>query len=172
MRRLELDSTHRLRNLGVSGTAVLLRHQQGRLFGRMEALGFPLQQDAFLRTLTADVLKSSEIEGEKLDVEQVRSSIARRLGLDIGGLIPVDRTVEGVVELTLDATRGFQKPLTPKRLFGWHAGLFPTGRRGMTRMRAGAWRDDVSGLMQVVSGAIGREHIHYEAGGPRGSTRR
>ena len=129
----------------------------------MEALGFPLQQDAFLRTLTADVLKSSEIEGEKLDVEQVRSSIARRLGLDIGGLIPVDRTVEGVVEMTLDATRDFQKPLTPKRLFGWHAGLFPTGRRGMTRIRAGAWRNDVSGPMQVVSGAIGRERVHYEA---------
>src|SRR5579864_6780832 len=140
-----------------------VRHQQGRLIGHMEALGFNLQQEAVLQTLTADVLKSSEIEGEKLDAGQVRSSIARRLGMDIGALKPADRNVEGVVEMMLDATRHYDRPLTAERLFSWHASLFPTGRSGMTKIRAGAWRGDSTGPMQVVSGPIGKEHIHYEA---------
>jgi Fic family protein len=140
-----------------------VRHRQGRLTGHMEALGFNLRQEAVLATLTADVLKSSEIEGEKLDVKQVRSSIARRLGMDIGALQPADRDVEGVVEMMLDATRNYDKPLTASRLFDWHASLFPTGRSGMTRIRTGAWRDDSTGPMQVVSGPIGNERVHYEA---------
>lgn len=140
-----------------------VRHAQGKLAGRMGALGFPLQEEAVLRTLTEDVLKSSEIEGEVLDKDQVRSSIARRLGMDIGGLLPVDRDVEGVVEMMLDATQRYDAPLTEERLFDWHAALFPTGRSGMRRLRVGAWRDDTSGPMQVVSGPIGRERIHFEA---------
>ncbi len=139
------------------------RHQQGRLMGRMEGLGFNLQQEAELETLTADVLKSSEIEGEKLDFGQVRSSIARRLGLDIGALKPADRHVEGVVEMILDATRRFKEPLTTERLFGWNAALFPTGRSRMTKIKTGAWRNDSSGPMQVVSGPIGDEHVYFEA---------
>src|SRR5436305_1353051 len=110
-----------------------VRHRQGRLIGHMEALGFNLRQEAVLQTLTADVLKSSEIEGEKLDPEQVRSSIARRLGMDIGALKPADRNVEGVVEMMLDATRQYDQPLTADRLFAWHAALFPTGRSGMRK---------------------------------------
>src|SRR6266705_6276606 len=117
-------------------------HRQGRLIGHMEALGFSLRQEAVVQTLTADVLKSSEIEGEKLDVEQVRSSIARRLGMDVAGVDVVDRRVEGVVEMMLDATRNFDQRLTAQRLFGWHASLFPTGRSGMRKLRVGAWRDD------------------------------
>jgi Fic family protein len=140
-----------------------VRHRQGRLIGHMEALGFNLQQEAVLQTLTADVLKSSEIEGEKLDAEQVRSSIARRLGIDIGALKPADRHVEGVVEMMLDATRHYVRPLTAERLFAWHASLFPTARSGMTAIKVGAWRDDRTGPMQVVSGPIGKEHVHYEA---------
>jgi Fic family protein len=140
-----------------------VRHRQGRLLGRMEALGFDLRAEAVLQTLTEDVLKSSEIEGEILDKEQVRSSIARRLGMDIGALAPVDRDVEGVVEMMLDATQTYQAPLTDERLFAWHAALFPTGRSGMTKIIVGAWRDEASGPMQVVSGPIGREKVHYEA---------
>lgn len=140
-----------------------VRHRQGRLTGHMEALGFSLRQEAVLQTLTTDVLKSSEIEGEKLDADQVRSSIARRLGMDIGALKPADRNVEGVVEMMLDATRHYDQPLTAERLFAWHASLFPTGRSGMTKIRTGGWRDDSTGPMQVVSGPIGREHVHYEA---------
>jgi Fic family protein len=140
-----------------------VRHRQGRLIGHMEALGFNLQQEAVLQTLTADVLKSSEIEGEKLDAEQVRSSIARRLGMDIGALKPADRNVEGVVEMMLDATRHYDQPLTTERLFGWHAALFPTGRSGMIKISAGAWRNDKTGPMQVVSGPLGKEHVHFEA---------
>src|SRR5436190_11666452 len=116
-----------------------VRHRQGRLIGHMEALGFDLRQEAVLQTLTADVLKSSEIEGEKLDAGQVRSSIARRLGIDIGGLKPADRNVEGVVEMMLDATRHYDQLLTAERLFSWHASLFPTGRSGMSKIRVGAW---------------------------------
>src|ERR1017187_3907442 len=138
-----------------------VRHRQGRLVGHMEALGFNLQQEAVLETLTADVLKSSEIEGEKLDAEQVRSSIARRLGMDIGALKPADRNVEGVVEMMLDATGNYKQLLTNERLFSWHASLFPTGRSGMTKIRAGSWRDGSTGPMQVVSGPIGKEHVHF-----------
>jgi len=140
-----------------------VRHQQGRLLGNMEALGFNLRQEAVLQTLTEDVLKSSEIEGEKLDAAQVRSSIARRLGMDIGALKPADRNVEGVVEMMLDATRHYDQPLTDERLLAWHASLFPTGRSGMTKIKAGAWRDDSTGPMEVVSGPIGKEKVHFQA---------
>lgn len=131
--------------------------------GRMEGLGFPLQQEAALQTLTEDVVKSSEIEGERLDQSQVRSSIARRLGMDVGGVDVVDRQAEGVVEMMLDATRNYEQPLTAERLFAWHGALFPTGRRGMRKLRVGAWRDDRTGPMQVVSGPVGRERVHFEA---------
>lgn len=140
-----------------------VRHKQGRLLGRMERLGFPLKAEATLQTLTEEVVKSSEIEGEVLDRDQVRSSIARRLGMDIGALIPADRHVEGVVEMILDATEHYADELTAERLFGWHAALFPTGRSGMTKIVVGAWRTAESGPMQVVSGPIGRERVHYEA---------
>ena len=139
------------------------RHVQGRLVGQMEALGFRVKEEAVLRTLTEDVLKSSEIEGEKLDAEQVRSSVARRLGIDIGGLKPADRHVEGVVEMMLDATQRYEHPLTAERLFGWQASLFPAGRSGMHRITVGAWRDDRTAPMQVVSGPVGRERVHFEA---------
>jgi len=139
------------------------RHLQGRLVGQMEALGLKVREEAVLRTLTEDVLKSSEIEGEKLDADQVRSSVARRLGIDIGGLQPADRHVEGVVEMMLDATQQYDQQLTTERLFGWHASLFPTGRSGVHRIRVGAWRDDRTAPMQVVSGPVGRERVHFEA---------
>ena len=139
------------------------RHQQGRLIGQMEALGFKIREEAVLRALTDDVLKSSEIEGEKLDATQVRSSVARRLGMDIGGLKPADRNVEGVVEMMLDATQRYDHALTEERLFGWHASLFPTGRSGMHAIEVGAWRDDSTAPMQVVSGPVGRERVHFEA---------
>jgi Fic family protein len=147
----------------IAGRLGDVRHRQGRLVGRMEALGFSLREEAVLHTLTEDVLKSSEIEGEILDRDQVRSSIARRLGMDIGALAPADRNVEGVVELMLDATQHYDKALTKTRLFDWHAALFPTGRSGMVRITVGGWRDDKHGRMQVVSGAIGREKVHYQA---------
>jgi Fic family protein len=147
----------------LSETLVSVRHRQGRLIGHMEALGFSLRQEAVFHTLTSDVLKSSEIEGEKLDINQVRSSIARRLGIDIGGLRRVDRNVDGVVEMMLDATRRYEEPLTARRLFAWQASLFPGGRSGINRIRTGGWRDDRTGPMQVVSGAIGREKVHFEA---------
>lgn len=137
--------------------------EQGRLLGKMESLGFALRSEAHLRTLTEDVIKSSEIEGEVLEREQVRSSLARRLGLELGGLVTADRHVEGVVEMMLDATGQFDQPLTEARLCAWHAALFPTGYRGMNRIRVGAWRDDHTGPMQVVSGPIGKEKVHYEA---------
>jgi Fic family protein len=140
-----------------------VRHRQGRLVGNMEALGFKLRQDAVLQTLTVDVLKSSEIEGESLDTQQVRSSVARRLGMDIGALRPADRHVEGIVEMMLDATRHYDQPLTDERLFAWHASLFPAGRSGMAKIRVGAWRDDKMGPMQVVSGPFGKERVHYQA---------
>jgi len=140
-----------------------VRHRQGRLIGRMEALGFGLREEAVLRTLTDDVLKTSEIEGEKLNPEQVRSSIARRLGMDIGALTPADRNVEGIVELMLDATRKYDQPLTAERLFSWHAALFPTGRSGMTKITVGAWRDDRTGPLTVVSGPIAKEKVHFKA---------
>jgi Fic family protein len=139
------------------------RHRQGRLIGRMEALGFRLREEAVLNTLTQEVLKSSEIEGEILDIEQVRSSLARRLGVHIGALTPSDRHVEGIVEMMLDATQNYQDPLTEERLFGWQASLFLGGRSGIQKIKVGAWRDESSGPMQVVSGPIGKQRIHYEA---------
>lgn len=153
----------RWKNEVLAKPLVEVRHRQGLLIGHMGALGFNLRQEAVLQTLTADVLKSSEIEGERLDAEQVRSSIARRLGIDIGALKPADRNVEGVVEMMLDATRRYDRPLTTDRLFAWHAALFPTGRSGMRKIKAGAWRDDSHGPMQVASGAIGKERVHFEA---------
>lgn len=137
--------------------------EQGRLLGKMESIGFDLRSEAHLLTLTEDVVKSSEIEGEKLERDQVRSSIARRLGMDIAGLVPADRNVEGVVEMMLDATGNYGQALTDERLFDWHAALFPTGRSGMTKINVGMWRDDASGPMQVISGPMGRETVHYEA---------
>ena len=142
---------------------IAVRHRQGRFIGRMEAIGFPLRAEASLQSLTENVVKSSEIEGETLSREQVRSSLARRLGIEAGALTPADRHVEGVVEMMLDATQKYNAPLTARRLFNWHAALFPTGRSGMTRIRAGALRDDRNGPMQVVSGPVGREKVHYEA---------
>ncbi|MDZ4287634.1 MAG: Fic family protein [Prosthecobacter sp.] len=140
-----------------------VRHRQGRLLGRMEGLGFQLRAEAGLNTLTADVVKSSAIEGEMLNPEEVRSSIARRLGLDVGGAAPGNRDVEGIVEMMLDATQGYSQALSEERLFSWHAALFPTGRSGMRKITAGAWRPVEAGAMQVVSGPIGHERVHFEA---------
>lgn len=141
-----------------------IRHHQGRLIGRMESLGFSLQKEATLQTMTIEVLKSSEIEEVKLDPDQVRSSIARRLGMEIAGLIREDRDVEGVVEMAIDATQKFNEPLTDERLFGWHSALFPTGRSGMSKIVVGTWRtNELNDPMQVVSGAMGKEKIHFEA---------
>jgi Fic family protein len=140
-----------------------IRYEQGKLLGRMESLGFSLKQEASLHTLTNDIVKSSAIEGEILNPEEVRSSIARRLGMDIGGLLPTSRDVEGIVEIMLDATQHYQDPLTVERLFAWHCALFPTGRSGMRRITVGDWRSLSAGPMQVVSGPIGREKVHFEA---------
>ena len=140
-----------------------VRNTQGRLLGRMDGLGLPLRAQATLTTLTADVTKSSAIEGEFLNQEQVRSSIARKLGLDVAGMVSSSRDIDGIVEMMLDATQNFQQPLTCDRLFAWQAALFPTGRSGMTRITVGNWRTSESGPMQVVSGAIGRETVHFEA---------
>ncbi len=140
-----------------------IRHRQGHLLGRMEGIGFELKREASLSTLTNDVVKSIAIEGESLNPEEVRSSIARHLGINIAGLIPASRAVEGIVELMLDATQMFLKPLTKERLFEWHAALFPTGLSGMHRIAVGEWRRIDAGPMQVVSGSIGHEKIHFEA---------
>jgi Fic family protein len=140
-----------------------VRHIQGKLVGKMETLGFKLRNEAVLETLTMEVLKSSEIEGQILNLDQVRSSIARRLGMKISGLVPSDRDVDGVVEMMLDATQNFDKSLTIDRLFGWHSALFPSGRSGMYKIIAGKWRDDSTGPMQVISGAMGKEKVHYQA---------
>lgn len=147
----------------LSSVLAEVRHRQGRLLGRMESLGFQLREESVLQTLTEEVVKSSEIEGEQLDRDQVRSSIARRLGMDIAGIVKADRNVEGVVEMMIDATQNYAKSLTDERLFDWHAALFPTGRSGINKINVGNWRNDESGPMQVVSGPIGRERIHYEA---------
>ncbi len=136
---------------------------QGFLMGRLADVGLILRARASLSALTEDVVKTSEIEGERLDVEAVRSSIARRLGVDIGALAPADRQVEGVVDMVLDATVHSAAPITRERLFGWHAALFPTGYSGFRKMEAGRWRDDATGPMQVVSGPMGRPRVHYEA---------
>ena len=147
----------------IASKLVELRHRQGRLLGRMEGLGFELKREASLSMLTNDVVKSSAIEGENLNPQEVRSSIARRLGIDGGGLAPASRDVEGIVDMMLDATQQFSKPLTKERLFGWHAALFPAGRSGMRRITTGDWRTAAAGPMQVVSGPVGREKVHFEA---------
>jgi Fic family protein len=140
-----------------------IRNRQGRLLGKMESLGFDLRAEAGLIVLTSDVVKSSAIEGETLDPNEVRSSIARRLGLDVAGLSRVGRDVDGVVEMMLDATGNFGEPLNKERLFAWHASMFPTGRSGMTEIAVGKWRPQEAGEMQVVSGPIGRERVHFTA---------
>lgn len=140
-----------------------IHYRQGHLLGRMENLGFELRQEASLDTLTSDVVKSSAIEGEVLDRQEVRSSIARRLGIDIAGLAPASRHLEGTVEMMLDATQQFLQPLTKDRLFDWHAALFPTGRSGLRRITVAGWRLPEAGKMQVVSGPVGKETIHFEA---------
>jgi len=137
-----------------------VRHLQGKLLGQTGALGFSIKKEAMLSALTLDVLKSSEIEGEHLNYEQVRSSIARRLGIDSAGMVYSDRNVEGVVEMMLDATQNYEKELTEERLFSWHAALFPTGRSGMYKIDVGKYR---TGDMQIVSGAMGKEKVHYQA---------
>lgn len=139
------------------------RNLQGRLIGKMESLGFDLRNEALLDTLTLDVIKSSEIEGEILNPDQVRSSIARRLGMEIAGSVESDRNIDGVVEMMLDATQNCFNPLTKDRLFDWHAALFPTGRSGMYKISVANWRNDTTGPMQVVSGAMGREKVHFQA---------
>ena len=139
------------------------RNLQGRLIGKMETLGFDLQNEAVLNTLTLDIVKSSEIEGEYLEAQQVRSSIARRLGIDIAGSIDVERHIEGIVEMMLDATQGYASSLTAERLFDWHAALFPTGRSGAYKITVADWRKDTGGPMQVISGSMGKEKVHYEA---------
>ncbi|MYN11787.1 DUF4172 domain-containing protein [Pusillimonas sp. TS35] len=136
---------------------------QGLLMGRLADVGMALRDQASLSALTEDVIKTSEIEGEQLNVESVRSSIARRLGVDIGALAPVDRHVEGVVEMVLDATANCHASVSRERLFGWHAALFPTGYSGLVRINVGGWRDDATGPMQVVSGPLGRQRVHFEA---------
>ena len=140
-----------------------IRHRQGRLLGRMEGIGFELKREASLSTLTNDVVKSSAIEGANLNPKEVRSSIARRLDIDVAGLIPASRDAEGMVEIMLNATQQFTEPLTKDRLFDWHAALFPTGRSGMHRITVGNWRTIDAGPMQVISGRIGKEKIHFEA---------
>ena len=136
---------------------------QGRLFGRMEAFGLSNVERSFLETITLDVLKSSEIEGEFLKQEEVRSSVARKLGMDIAGLVPSDRNVDGVVEMMLDATQNYAEPLTEERLFNWHTLLFPFSVRGKYSITVGEWRKDETGPMQVVSGALGKERVHFQA---------
>ena len=140
-----------------------VRDLQGRLIGRMEGMGFALREEAVLETLTEDIVKSSEIEGELLNPEEVRSSVARRLGMEISGLPNASHEVEGVVEMMLDATQKYKDPVTKDRMCGWHAALFPTGRSGMYKITVGEWRGDENGPMQVVSGPMGREKVHYTA---------
>ena len=147
----------------LAATLAAVRHKQGRLLGKMEALGFDLRTEANLAVLTTDVVKSSAIEGETLNPEEVRSSLARRLGLDVAGLPRASRDVEGIVEMILDATGNFKAELTKDRLFAWHSSSFPTGRSGMTRIAVGEWRPKEAGEMQVVSGPMGREKVHFKA---------
>ena len=147
----------------LAGLLGQVHRAQGLLLGRMRSLGLGLRDQANLQVLTEDVLKTSEIEGERLNPETVRSSLARRLGVEVAALDPADRSADGVVELVLDATGHFDQPLSAERLFGWHAALFPTGYSGLAKINAGAWRDDARGPMQVVSGPVGRQKVHYEA---------
>ncbi len=149
--------------VSLAGPMADVSRAQGLLIGRLADVGVALRDQASLATLTEDVVKTSEIEGEQLKVESVRSSIARRLGVDIGALAPVDRDVEGVVEMVLDATANCYSPVSRERLFGWHASLFPTGHSGLSKIKVGGWRDDTGGTMQVVSGPIGRQRVHFEA---------
>ena len=155
--RLRFDESRLLPLLGQ------VRHCQGRLLGKMAGLGFRICSETSLSNLTADVLKSNAIEGNRLDADEVRSSIARRLGMDVAGTPPASRDVEGVVEMMLDATQNYARALTKERLFGWHACLFPSGLSGLQRIAVARWRPPEAGPMQVVSGPIGRERIHYEA---------
>ena len=141
-----------------------VRLMQGKIIGQMKALGFSAKEEAILTALTLDVVKSSEIEGELLNYDQVRSSIARRLGINTAGLVRSNRHIEGVVEMMLDATQRHTLPLTQKRLFGWHAALFPTGYSGPYKIEVGRYR---TGEMQVVSGAMGKEKVHYQALKPK-----
>lgn len=136
---------------------------QGFLLGKMSSLGFDVKNNALINVLTENILKSSEIEGEILNTEQVRSSISRKLGLDVTDNIPVERNIEGIVEMMLDATQNYEKQINKDRLVGWHAALFPTGYSGMYKIKVGDYRNDETGTMQVVSGAIGKEKVHYEA---------
>ena len=153
----QFDSAHLAERLSK------VTHERGRLLGSMQALGFKLAEEAMLLALTNDVIKSSEIEGEKLNPESVRSSLASRLGIDIGATAPADRHVDGVVEMALDATQHYKQPLTEQRLFAWHAALFPTGYSGLQKIFPGAYRTDMDGPMQVVSGGVGKEKVHFEA---------
>lgn len=147
----------------LSKSLALAHQEKGRLLGKMETLGFEFREEARLQALTQEVVKSSEIEGEILDKDQVRSSVARHLGMETGGLHPVDRNIEGIVEMAFDAVDRCDAPLSESRLFGWHAALFPTGHSGMLKISVGDWRDDRKGPMQVVSGPMGKEKIHYQA---------
>lgn len=140
-----------------------VNYTMGMIMGQMSAAGFKQKEDALLKTLTLDVTKSSAIEGELLNVEKVRSSIARRLGIEFAGMVPSDRQTDGVVEMMLDATQNFNASLTTERLFGWHSSLFPLGRSGLHKITVGDWRNDETGPMQVVSGPMGREKVHYQA---------
>ena len=155
--------TWRFNLAALAGPMAEVSRAQGLLMGRLADVGMALRDQASLAALNEDVVKTSEIEGEQLNVESVRSSIARRLGVDIGALAAVDRYVEGVVEMVLDATANCHAPVSRERLFGWHAALFPTGYSGISRINVGAWRDDANGPMQVVSGPIGRQRLHFEA---------
>jgi Fic family protein len=153
----------------LAGQLASVRHSQGRLIGRMEGLGLTLRAEATLQTLTEDVVRSSEIAGEVLDKAQVRPSLAHRLGMDIGALTPADPQVDGMVGMMVDATKDYDSPLTVERLFGWHAALVPTGHGGTSPITPGlwrtdsAWRTDIAGPMQVVTGLVGRERVHYQA---------
>lgn len=147
----------------LSGLLTQVYKAQGQLLGRLHHVGIPLRDHESLRVFTEDVLKTSEIEGEKLDPNSVRSSIAQRLGIDIGAVTPSDRHIDGVVDMVLDATQNHQNHLTQERLFAWHAALFPTGYSGLSKILVGTWRDDAKGSMQVVSGPINRQKIHFEA---------
>lgn len=140
-----------------------VRNLQGKLIGKMESVGFDLRSEANLETVTLEIVKSSEIEGEVLNAEQVRSSLARRLGMERAGLVPSNRDVDGIVDLLLDAIQNYKSQLTKDRLFNWHFSLFPTGRSGMYKIIVGNWRDDSTGPMQVVSGAMGKERVHFQA---------
>ncbi len=147
----------------LAGPMAEVSRAQGVLTGRLVDVGMAVRDQANLAALTEDVVKTSAIEGESLNLESVRSSIARRLGVDIGALSMADRHAEGVVEMVIDATANCNAPVTRERLFGWHAALFPTGYSGLSKLNVGSWRDDSRGPMQVVSGPIGRQKVHFEA---------